>query len=130
MVSLCVPKTSYGSRKFNPRDTRGEALSPKTHIYSIFPALERSRHGLRNHQRRAGHAAHWRRGRRLDARQSQTQINADLRALIRRISVDNPLGGGAAHPWRAAKVADLHKNPRIDRSDDVGLAEVGSRISF
>ena len=31
---------------------------------------------------------------------------------------------------RAQKVADLHKNPRIDRSDDVGLAEVGSRISF
>src|SRR5207247_5815810 len=26
----------------------------------IFPALKRSRHGLRNHQR---HAAHWRRGR-------------------------------------------------------------------
>src|SRR5467141_693246 len=31
---------------------------------------------------------------------------------------------------RAQKVADLHKNPRIDRSDDAGLAEVGSRISF
>ncbi len=25
MVSLCVPKTSCGSRKFNPRDSRGEA---------------------------------------------------------------------------------------------------------
>src|SRR5437016_10352809 len=39
----------------------------------IFPALERSRHGLRNHQRHAGHAAHWRRGRRLDARQAAQQ---------------------------------------------------------
>jgi hypothetical protein len=25
MVSLCVPKTSCGSRKFNPRESRGEA---------------------------------------------------------------------------------------------------------
>src|SRR6266699_605618 len=39
----------------------------------IFPALERSRHGLRNHQRHAGYAAHWRRGRRLDARQAAQQ---------------------------------------------------------
>ena len=30
------------------------------------------------------------------------QINADLRALIRRMSVDNP-AGSAAHPWRAAQ---------------------------
>src|SRR5438128_12618562 len=39
----------------------------------IFPAFERSRHGLRNLQRHAGHAAHWRRGRRLDARQAAQQ---------------------------------------------------------
>src|SRR5258708_5946061 len=41
----------------------------------IFPALERSRHGLRNHQRHAGHAAHWRRGRRLDPRQKPRFVN-------------------------------------------------------
>src|SRR6266446_5824007 len=39
----------------------------------IFPALKRSRHGLRNHQRHAGHDAHWRRGRRLDTRQAAQQ---------------------------------------------------------
>src|SRR5262245_22413512 len=36
----------------------------------------------------------------------------------------------ASNAASTQKVADLHKNPRIDRSDDVGLAEVGSRISF
>jgi len=36
-------------------------------------------------------------------RGGRPQIAADLRALIRRMSIDNPLWGAPAHPWRAAQ---------------------------
>ena len=50
---------------------------------------------------RAGFCQYWRwRSRSLGGR---PQIDANLRALIRRMSVDNPLWGSAAHPRRAAQ---------------------------
>ena len=50
---------------------------------------------------RAGFRRYWRwKSRSLGG---HPQIDADLRALIRRMSVDNPLWGSAAHPWRAAQ---------------------------
>ena len=41
--------------------------------YIFFFVVERSHDGLRNHQCHARHAAHWRRDRRLDARQAAQQ---------------------------------------------------------
>jgi hypothetical protein len=50
---------------------------------------------------RAGFRRYWRwKSRSLGGR---PLVDADLRALIRRMSADNPLWGAPAHPWRAAQ---------------------------
>src|SRR5262249_16709410 len=50
---------------------------------------------------RAGFRCYWRRKSRL--REGRPQIEAELRALIRRMSIENPLWGSAAHSRRAAQ---------------------------
>jgi hypothetical protein len=74
-------------------------------LYRWFPSvlkvitIIRSETLVRWH--RAGFRRYWRwKSRSLGGR---PKIDADLRALIRRISVDNPLWGCSAHPWRVAQ---------------------------
>jgi hypothetical protein len=50
---------------------------------------------------RAGFRRYWRWKSR--SRGGRPQIEAGLRVLIRRMSMDNPLWGAAAHPWRTAQ---------------------------
>src|SRR5215475_10513362 len=50
---------------------------------------------------RAGFGCYWRWKSRL--REGRPQIEAELRALIRRMSIENPLWGSAAHSRRAAQ---------------------------
>ena len=74
---------------------------------------------------RAGFRRYWRwKSRSLGGR---PQIDADLRALIRRISAENPLWGAPRIPWRAAQARLRGRSVlrRLSRASIIGLPTQG-----
>src|SRR5438445_365601 len=74
-------------------------------LYRLFPSVLRAITIIRPETlvrwHRAGFRHYWRwKSRSFGGR---PQIDADLRALIRRMSGENPLRGCTAHPWRATQ---------------------------
>src|SRR5215831_12559659 len=74
-------------------------------LYRWFPSVLRAITIIRPETlvrwHRAGFRRYWRwKSRSLGGR---PKIDADLRALIRRMSAENPLWGCASHPWRVAQ---------------------------
>ena len=73
-------------------------------IYRWFPSVLRTMAIIEPETLVRWHCAGFRRYWRWKSRSlgGRPQIGADLRALVRKMSVDNPLGGRATDPWRTA----------------------------
>src|SRR3954471_10214961 len=86
-------------------------------LYRLFPSVLQVLHVIRPETlvrwHRAGFRRYWRWKSR--NRGGRPQIDTDLRALIRQMTLENPLWGCPAHPWRASQ-ARLPGRP-IDRRE-------------
>src|SRR5437899_9292710 len=74
-------------------------------LYRWFPSVLKAITIIRPETLLRWHRAGFRRYWRWKSRSfgGRPRIAAELRALIRRMSAENPLWGSAAHPWRAAQ---------------------------